>query len=103
MKLSGAFSEIIDQSPTNVLPVNDLVEHIRPWVDHVFDQFGCWRIMFGSDWPVCNVRGPGDAKSWGHWVESVDKIMRSREMSEMEMNRVWYGTAAEAYRLDPIR
>jgi L-rhamnono-1,4-lactonase len=103
MKLSGAFSEIVDQDPSSPMPVEDVIERMQPWLDHIFTEFGPWRIMFGSDWPVCNVRGPGDTKSWSCWVDVVGQILQSRGLSEIEMNRVWYGTAIEAYRLDPIR
>lgn len=100
MKLSGAFSEIADQSSEEAMPVEDIAERMRPWLDHVFDAFGCHKIMFGSDWPVCNVRGPGDAKSWSHWLDVVGYIMLSRNLSKQEQDRVWHGTATEAYRLD---
>lgn len=29
----------------------------RPYLDVVFDCFGCDRLMFGSDWPVCLLAG----------------------------------------------
>jgi L-fuconolactonase len=32
----------------------------RPYLDVVFDAFGPWRVMFGSDWPVCAVAGGYD-------------------------------------------
>ena len=100
MKLSGAFSELADQDPSNPLDVDMIVTRMEPWIDHVFREFGPWRVMFGSDWPVCNVRGPGDEKSWGLWVEVVARILDSRKLSDMEKNRVWHGTAIEAYRLE---
>ena len=100
MKLSGAFSELGDQTPEHPMNPTSVVERVWPWVDHVFNEFGPWRIMFGSDWPVCNVRGPGDAKTWSLWVEVVHKILQARSLSEDERNRVWRDTAIEAYRLD---
>lgn len=103
MKLSGAFSEIVDRATDFPMTVDDIVKRMQPWLDHVFIEFGPGRIMFGSDWLVCNVRGPGDAKSWSLWVEVVDQIMRMRNLSELEKNRIWHGTAIEAYRLDPVR
>lgn len=84
------------------MSIAEIVERMQPWVDHVFKEFGPWRIMFGSDWPVCNVRGPGDAKSWPLWIDVVKATMERLKLSEMEMNAVWYGTAAEAYKLGPI-
>lgn len=103
MKLSGAFSEIADQDPETPLTVLFIVERMKPWLDHVFSEFGPARIMFGSDWPVCNVRGPGDAKSWGHWVEVVEEYLQTRGLLKDEMDRVWYGTAVEAYKLSPLQ
>ena len=100
MKLSGAFSELMDQPNDAPMTSDDIVKRMQPWLDHVFVEFGPWRIMFGSDWPVCNVRGPGDSKSWSLWVETVDQIMQSRGLSEVEKSRIWHGTASEAYRLN---
>jgi L-fuconolactonase len=30
---------------------------IRPYADHVLDAFGTGRVLFGSDWPVCDLAG----------------------------------------------
>ena len=30
-------------------------DHLRPYVHHALDYFGPDRLMFGSDWPVCNL------------------------------------------------
>jgi L-rhamnono-1,4-lactonase len=57
------------------------------------------RIMFGSDWPVCNVRGPGDEKSWHHWRNVVGEVLRRANLSDSEKDRIWFGTAMEAYRI----
>ncbi|MFD2720670.1 amidohydrolase family protein [Hymenobacter monticola] len=32
-------------------------DDFRPYLDVVFEAFGPGRVMFGSDWPVCNVAG----------------------------------------------
>ncbi|WP_328607327.1 amidohydrolase family protein [Amycolatopsis sp. NBC_00345] len=31
------------------------VGHLRRYADHVFGSFGARRVMFGSDWPVCEL------------------------------------------------
>jgi L-fuconolactonase len=31
------------------------VGHLRRYVDHVLDAFGPSRLLFGSDWPVCEL------------------------------------------------
>jgi len=33
------------------------VDDLRPYVDHILNSFGHDRIMWGSDWPVCRLRG----------------------------------------------
>lgn len=99
MKLSGAFSEIADQDPDHPWPVSKVVERIRPWLEHVLQTFTPQRIMFGSDWPVCNFRGPGDAKSWGHWRNVIETSLQEQGLSEQQKDRIWYGTAEEVYKL----
>ncbi|KAF2493611.1 hypothetical protein BU16DRAFT_551406 [Lophium mytilinum] len=106
MKLSGAFSEFGTTTPS---PVEVIAERLRWWVRHVFGVFGPEQIMFGSDWPVCNVNGPkgdasGDAKgktkgveSWGVWVEVVEKLMDELEVDALGRERVWWGTGCEVY------
>jgi L-fuconolactonase len=37
-------------------------EDFTPYLDVVFEAFGTKRLMYGSDWPVCNVAG-GYSKS----------------------------------------
>jgi L-fuconolactonase len=32
-------------------------EDFTPYLDVVFNAFGAKRVMYGSDWPVCNVAG----------------------------------------------
>jgi L-fuconolactonase len=32
-------------------------QDFRPYLDVVFEAFGTERVVFGSDWPVCNVAG----------------------------------------------
>jgi L-fuconolactonase len=44
-KLSGMMTEAD--------PQNWNLEQLRPYADHVMEQFGADRVMFGSDWPVC--------------------------------------------------
>jgi L-fuconolactonase len=37
------------------------VDTLRPAADHVLDAFGAGRVLFGSDWPVCELAGPYEA------------------------------------------
>ena len=97
MKLSGAFSELRPGFDSS----EDVANHIRPWLKHVFDTFGPNRVMFGSDWPVCNVKGPRGEESWSAWKDVVEFILanHSYDLKPSEIERIWSGTAAEAYKL----
>jgi len=44
-------------------PQNWTDEDLRPYVEHVVDQFGWDRVMFGSDWPVFAGWSPNTSRS----------------------------------------
>lgn len=48
-KVSGIITEADWKSWT--------ADDLKPYLDVVFDAFGCHQLMFGSDWPVCLVAG----------------------------------------------
>jgi predicted TIM-barrel fold metal-dependent hydrolase len=54
-KLSGVFAYCAPGTAT--------LGTVRPWVEAVIEAFGPERCLWGSDWPVVNVRG-GDLPSW---------------------------------------
>ncbi|PYH43385.1 uncharacterized protein BP01DRAFT_358635 [Aspergillus saccharolyticus JOP 1030-1] len=97
MKLSGGFSELLPLEEATEPDVKALVDRIQPWTDVVFDVFEPHRVMFGSDWPVCNVGGGGNAVSWGRWKRVVEEIMDRRGLSHAEREGVWGGVAVKAY------
>jgi L-rhamnono-1,4-lactonase len=94
IKLSGAFSELPER-PTSK---TDVAAQIKPWVQQALKYFGPARVMFGSDWPVCNVNGPDDGSPWVLWASTVEKLLNDL-VGTTEQERVWSGTAVEAYRL----
>jgi L-fuconolactonase len=63
-----------------------------PYLDIVFEAFGTKRIMFGSDWPVCNVAGGYQQ------MLSVVKYYISK-LSPDEQVRFWGLNAVEFYKL----
>jgi L-fuconolactonase len=65
---------------------------LQPYAESALEAFGAKRVMFGSDWPVCLL-----ACSYGRWVEVVEGFIS--KLSAAEQQRVWSGTAIEAYRL----
>jgi L-fuconolactonase len=62
----------------------------NPYLDVIFSAFGSKRVMFGSDWPVCNVAGGYQQ------MLSVVKNYTSK-LSEDEQGRFWGGNAAQFY------
>jgi L-rhamnono-1,4-lactonase len=100
MKLSGAFSEL----PAALQGIANIASHMKPWCQHVFQVFGPHRIMVGSDWPVCNLKGPRGDSSRVAWKEVVDQILEDlkEDLSADDRDCVWSKTAVEAYRLDVV-
>ncbi|MBT8038427.1 MAG: amidohydrolase family protein [Verrucomicrobiae bacterium] len=68
------------------------VDLLRPYFETIIDAFGPQRVMFGSDWPVCLLRG-----SYQAWAESVAEM--SSALSSSEQAAIWGGNAAEIYGL----
>lgn len=100
MKLSGAFSELPPLTVDTEPDVVNLVDRLRPWTDVVFDAFGAERVMFGSDWPVCNIGGGGNDVSWKRWQKVVEGVLDRRGLSEEQKQGVWGGVAVKAYRVE---
>ena len=65
---------------------------MQPYIDTVINAFTPKRLMFGSDWPVLLV-----ASDYKRWADTVQGGIS--KLSTTEQNRIWGGTAAEAYKL----
>jgi L-fuconolactonase len=63
-----------------------------PYLDIVFETFGPKRLMFGSDWPVCNVAGGYDK------VVGIVKNYTA-DLSTDEQAGIWGNTAATFYNI----
>lgn len=83
-KISGLATEADHQHWTE--------EQLRPYVEVVVEAFSPRRVMFGSDWPVCLL-----AISYGDWAKMVERFTSG--FSHSEQDRIWSGTAREAYKL----
>lgn len=68
------------------------VDDLRPYVEHVREQFGMDRLMFGSDWPVCLL-----ASSYQRVFEAA--IQSIGPMTDQEQSSFLGGNAARFYRL----
>ncbi len=67
-------------------------DQLRPYLDAALEAFGPERLMFGSDWPVCLLAC--DYAGWYHLARDF-----ASDLSASEQDRIFGGTAAEAYRL----
>ncbi|KAL5378170.1 hypothetical protein DPSP01_009282 [Paraphaeosphaeria sporulosa] len=102
MKLSGALNEFAPSATPS--SVETVLDTLRPYLDYVLQSFGAHRVLFGSDWPVCNVGGPkGEVGNWGFWVEVVERYWEEKELSEKDIEWVWAKSAAAAYGIKELR
>jgi L-fuconolactonase len=84
-KLSGMMTEAKWDSWT--------AEDLRPYVQHVVNQFGFDRVMFGSDWPVCILAG-----TYQQAVESLQQALGP--VPEPQARKLWGENARDFYHLD---
>jgi L-fuconolactonase len=68
------------------------ISDFEPYLDVVFEAFGANRVMFGSDWPVCNVAGGYDKM-----ISIVENYIS--KLSADEQSRFWGLNAIEFYKL----
>ncbi|MFD8493579.1 amidohydrolase family protein [Amycolatopsis sp. NPDC059657] len=84
-KLSG----LVTEADWNQWRVGQLRRH----AEHVFESFGAQRVMFGSDWPVCEL-----AASYEVVVDAA--LSLTGPLSDLERGEVFEHTARRAYALD---
>ena len=66
---------------------------LAPTVDHCLDSFGPERVVFGGDWPVCNL-----GADLGSWTAALREIVSGRPREEQA--RLFAGNAARIYGLE---
>jgi L-fuconolactonase len=69
---------------------------LRPYVEHLITCFGPTRIMWGSDWPVLELRA-----SYARWFETTGALLAG--LSAAERVQILGDTACAFYRLDRTR
>jgi len=97
MKLSGCFSEMPDS--LKKAPVDEIFIALQPYLVVILATFGPYRIMFGSDWPVCTV---GVEDSWNKWKLVVERFCDLASLSQEDQIMIWSGTAIAAYGLKEL-
>jgi predicted TIM-barrel fold metal-dependent hydrolase len=68
---------------------------LRPVVEHAIECFGWDRLVWGSDWPVCNL-----TRDLATWTRLLDEILSGS--SEDELARLHHRNAREIYQLKPL-
>ncbi len=76
-----------------VQPGWDPIEELRPIVAHCMESFGIGRVMFGGDWPVCNL-----GSSFAGWVACLKEIVSS--LGTVDQRKLFDDNAAAYYRID---
>lgn len=84
-KLSGMITEADHDAWT--------VDDIRPYCDHVFECFGQDRLMFGSDWPPCNLAG-----DYERVIATLKELLASR-LDQAGWRKILYQNGARFYGL----
>jgi L-fuconolactonase len=70
-------------------------EDFTPYLDVVFNAFGANRVMYGSDWPVCNIAG-----GYAGVLKVIENYIDRLSQNEQEL--FWAGNTIEFYRLDML-
>jgi L-fuconolactonase len=83
-KISGMITEVRDAEWS--------ADSLRPYFETVLEAFGPQRVMYGSDWPVCLLRG-----TYAGWVRTVGELAAS--LSADEQAALWGGNAERIYQL----
>lgn len=67
-------------------------DDLKPYLDVIFENFSANKLMFGSDWPVCNV-----ASHYTEVVKTLEDYIA--QLSIQDQNKIWYENAQSFYKL----
>lgn len=70
-------------------------EDFTPYLDVVFEAFGAKRVLYGSDWPVCNVAG-GYKKALNMLEDYTEKLSKSEQALFFGENAVGFYNLSDA-------
>ncbi|XP_076048123.1 L-fucono-1,5-lactonase-like [Oratosquilla oratoria] len=85
-KLSG----LVNEAERKFWRASDFI----PYVEHAVSVFGPDRVMFGSDWPVCEEQGADHKRV----LEILATILRPK-LSDEEMHKVFSANAKKFYKI----
>lgn len=86
--VSCKVSGLIESAP----PVAWSAEDLAPFVCHCCDSFGPDRVLFASNWPVCNLNG-----SLVDWVRALETILSDRRAEDLR--KLFHDNAVAIYSL----
>ncbi|WP_163408030.1 amidohydrolase family protein [Flavobacterium ajazii] len=66
---------------------------LKPYLDIIFENFSADKLMFGSDWPVCNV-----ASDYSNLVKTLEDYLAA--FSIENQNKFWFENAKSFYKLN---
>lgn len=69
---------------------------VRPFVEHCLEQFGWERVVWGGDWPVCNL-----TSSLADWVSISRELVR--DAGEANQKKLFHENAERIYGLNRSR
>lgn len=68
-------------------------DDLKPYLDVIFDSFSANQLMFGSDWPVCNL-----AADYSKVVKTLEDYIS--QLSTQDQQNIWSNNAKSFYKLD---
>lgn len=66
---------------------------LKPYLDVIFENFSTHNLMFGSDWPVCNL-----AADYSKIVNTLEDYIS--QLSNQDQQQIWTNNAKSFYKLD---
>jgi L-fuconolactonase len=77
---------------------NWTLEDLRPYAEHVVACFGLERLLFGSDWPVCQL-----AASYDQVIDAAEQLLEPHFLASPDPTAsraaVFGGNASNFYKL----
>lgn len=87
--VSCKISGMVTEADWNSWKTDDL----KPYLDVIFENFSADKILFGSDWPVCNV-----ASDYTEVVKTLENYIS--QFSTQDQNKIWFENAKSFYKLN---
>ena len=77
---------------TEAKPTHCGASELQPYIRHALDCFGFDRVLFGGDWPVCQL-----ATSLEHWLTVLMAVLAGEE--ETNLKKLFQSNAERIYRV----